>query len=86
MTDPTPTELPAGDYAAVFAGWPQVQERLALGMQFNAYAHGRDDDETGECVNWMVCLGPITNAFAIVETSDAAVANLLVDVMRFAAQ
>ncbi len=66
----------------IFAGWPQITERLATGQKFNAYAFGDHDQDGG----WLVCIGPVTNAFSIVETADPAVANLIVDALRFAAQ
>ena len=66
----------------IFAGWPQITERLATGQKFNAYAFGDYDEDGG----WLVCIGPVTNAFSIVETANPAVANLIVDALRFAAQ
>lgn len=72
--------------APIFAGWPQITERLATGQKFNAYAFGDHDEDGG----WLVCIGPVTNAFSnafsIVETADPAVANLIVDALRFAAE
>ncbi len=69
---------------AVFAGWPEITERLGMGQKFNAYACALGDDDRD--FQWLICIGPVTNAFPIIETDDPARANLIVDALRFAAQ
>lgn len=71
--------------ATIFAGWPEINERLAMGQKFNAFTLASDDEHDGEAV-WLVCLGPVTNAFPIIDTDDPARANLIVDALRIAAQ
>lgn len=55
---------------------PEIKARLDGGQKFNVYQTRRGD--------WLICIGPVTDALPIATAAEAAHADLIEDALRSA--
>lgn len=72
--------MSANPLALSLSELPEIAERLASGQKFTCYEHAGNSYR-----GWMLAIGPIGEHLPLAAHLDYRIANLIVDVLRYAA-